>query len=372
MKTIASSLSTPALPVPRSLGHECTYWACQLFGWGLFGLTSHYGLQSASAELIARLVNIGSGLLLTHLLREIIRRRDWMAFSILKLSLSSIAAAALISALMTGAMVVCELVAERHGVGMPPIKEVPRWILVPTLAIFFAALILIWEGIYFGIHFYWRHQRDETERWKLEAALTTAELRALRAQLNPHFLFNCLNGLRALVGEDPERAQDIITRLAGVLRYSLQSGSTPTVTLERELQMVDDYLDLETVRFEERLQLRRKIDPATLAAHVPPMIVQTLVENAIKHGVSKDPQPGEITIVSRLTNEGVLITVSNHGEIEPNEQSTGLGLRNAADRLRRIFGPSASVTLEQLPDERLVRATLRFPLHQRSPLMVAP
>lgn len=355
----------------RGLWHECAYWVCQVLGWGLFILGSHYGHASVSVELAARLVNGGSGLVLTHLLREFIRRRDWIAFPIWKFFFYSISGALVIGTLMTVAMVLFEMVAERHGVGMQPIKEVPRWVLLPVLAIFFVVLVLIWEGIYFGVHLFWRHQREETERWKLETALTSAELGTLKAQLNPHFLFNCLNGLRALVVEDPARAQDVITRLASVLRYSLQSSATPTVTLERELQTVDDYLNLEAIRFEERLKVRREIDPASLGAQVPPMIVQTLVENAIKYGISKHLAPGEIEITSRLTNSEVMITVSNQGRIEPNPESTGLGLRNATDRLRRIFGAGASVTLEQLPNDQLVRATIRLPFHHQPPFAAA-
>jgi LytS/YehU family sensor histidine kinase len=262
-----------------------------------------------------------------------------------------------IGVLMTGLNVALTIVLKQFGIYPKPIFDPTHWEIASSDVVGLAILIGIWEALYFLIC---RYQRRQNARWKLEGDLTTAELRALKAQLNPHFLFNCLNGLRALIVEDPERAQHVVTRLASVLRYSLQSSSTPTVSLECELQTVDDYLELEAIRFEERLRVRRQIDPATLTTQVPPMVVQTLVENAVKYGVSKSPEPGEILIASSLTNEGVVITVANNGRIESASNSTGLGLANAMDRLRHLFGPTASVSLEQSSPE-VVTATIRLP-----------
>jgi LytS/YehU family sensor histidine kinase len=124
-----------------------------------------------------------------------------------------------------------------------------------------SATLLIWSLIYFGFHYVESTRKTEVEKWKLEVAVKEAELRALKSQMNPHFIFNCLNNIRGLIVEDPERAQTVVTQLASILRYSLQAGDTETVTLEEELQTVSDYLALEAVRLEERLQVKMDIDP---------------------------------------------------------------------------------------------------------------
>ena len=133
-----------------------------------------------------------------------------------------------------------------------------------------------------------RRRRDTLERQALELSLVArdAQLRALRAQVNPHFLFNSLNSLRGLITEDPARAAAMVTGFAGLMRYSLDSDSRETVTLAEEMEAVDDYLGLERVRFEDRLLVERAIAPEALEVRIPPMMVETLVENAIKHGIA--------------------------------------------------------------------------------------
>ena len=142
------------------------------------------------------------------------------------------------------------------------------------------AMDLYWIGIYAGVK---SRQLNKEKQVGLELALREAELRALEAQINPHFLFNCLNSIRALVVEDPTKAQDMITRFATLLRYNLNHDSRHTVPLSAEAEIVADYLALEKVRFEDRLRLQFAIDPGAASLLVPPMILQTLVENALKH-----------------------------------------------------------------------------------------
>jgi LytS/YehU family sensor histidine kinase len=228
------------------------------------------------------------------------------------------------------------------------------------MAVNVGAVYLTWCGIYFGVHILRRQQRGETERWKMEAALSSAELAALKAQLNPHFLFNALNGLRALVLEDPPRAQEVVTRLAAILRYSLQANERETVALSDELRMVDDYLELEAIRFEERLRVVRDISPATAAVPIPPMVVQTLVENAIKYGVSRRPEGGEIRLAARIDGEIMEVEVINSGALSPGGDGTGMGLRNAAERIHRLWGEAASLRVAENPAGS-VTATLRIP-----------
>ena len=206
-----------------------------------------------------------------------------------------------------------------------------------------------WRGLYFFYHLFDRFNRLGLERLRLAASVKEAELRALKSQINPHFIFNSLNSLRALIDEDPARARQAVTQLANLLRYSLQSGQLETVPFEEELGIVNDYLALEQVRHEERLRLRLDVAPETLQLPVPPMLLQTLVENAVKYGISRRPEGGEIAIVARCDLGVLRIQVTNPGELAAPaagaSTSTGVGLRNAAERLRLLFGEQATLQL---------------------------
>ena len=139
-----------------------------------------------------------------------------------------------------------------------------------------AVIVMGWTSVYFIYHVFDRYNRSELERLHLAAVVKDAELRALKSQVNPHFIFNSLNSVRALIDEDPDRARSAVTQLANMLRYSLQSGAKQTVAFEDELTVVNDYLALEQVRHEERLRLQLNIAPDTLRRVVPPMLLQTL------------------------------------------------------------------------------------------------
>jgi LytS/YehU family sensor histidine kinase len=207
-----------------------------------------------------------------------------------------------------------------------------------------------WHCVYFFYHLFDRLNRSEIERLRLVSHVKEAQLQSLKMQVNPHFIFNSLNSLRALIDEDPARARQSVTQLANLLRYSLQSGQLATVPFEDELRVVNDYLALEQVRHEERLRVRLDIAPDTLALPVPPMLLQTLVENAVKYGIATRAEGGEVAIVARCEGGALSIRVTNpgtlHGPASPaRATSTGVGLRNAADRLRLLFGERASLRL---------------------------
>lgn len=172
-----------------------------------------------------------------------------------------------------------------------------------------------------------------------------------------------MNSVRSLIDEDPERAQQAITRLATLFRYSLLSDSRQTAPLAEELRIVDDYLDLELLRFDSRLTIKREIESAALIHEVPPMMLQTLVENAIKHGVSKHEGPGYIAITVRglSTARSLEIVIENSGALNATDQgSTGTGIRNLQERLRCLYGSTASLILREEPPG-IVQATVRIP-----------
>jgi LytS/YehU family sensor histidine kinase len=187
-------------------------------------------------------------------------------------------------------------------------------------------------------------------------------LRLLQSQLNPHFLFNSLNGLRSLIADDPDRARDAVTQLSRILRYTLASSDEELMTLERELELVEDYLALESMRLADRLRIERDIDAAARTVRVPAMLLQTLVENAIKHGIAALKSGGTVRLGARVEKGELVLRVSNPRETDAAEPSaaTGTGLRNARQRLHLLFGERAQLNLD-LSDRSLATAEVRLP-----------
>jgi LytS/YehU family sensor histidine kinase len=203
----------------------------------------------------------------------------------------------------------------------------------------------------------------EIESLIWEAAVKDFELKTLKSQLNPHFMFNAMNSIRALIEEDPENAKAALTRLSNILRYSLKMERNETVPLEEEIQTVTDYLALEAVRFEERLNYELTIDPRSVNIEIPPMMIQTLVENGIKHGVTKRTAGGKITVNSKMNGTFLIIQIKNSGQIDENalRHSKGFGIDNTKQRLNLLYGDKAIFTIKnESPD--VVLAEIKIPI----------
>ena len=328
------------------------YWSFQFAGWlgySAIGLAINL-LNGASPGplLVGHVALVACSIGLTHLLRIDIRRqrREGRSPSAMPLFL---AARVLLISLVQAALVIGLNVALTGG----------GWDTTSIVALWWGMLLAtgVWTVLYIRFSERRRHAVREGE---LQLALREAELHALEAQINPHFLFNCLNSIRALVTIDPPRAQDMLTRLANVLRSSLRHDRGHTVPLAIELATVADYLALESVRFEERLQSQVVAGPEVTQCEVPPLVVQTLVENAIKHGIVHVAGPGILTVRGELEDGLLRLTVENTGTLggAPESQSR-LGLANVRDRLRLLYGDRASVHLEGADDR--VRATVLIP-----------
>src|SRR5258708_4374236 len=227
-----------------------------------------------------------------------------------------------------------------------------------------------WLCLYFFYHIFERLNRLQVDQLRLAASVKEAELRALKSQVNPHFLFNSLNSLRALIDEDAPRAREAVTRLANMLRYSLQSGQQETVPLDEEIRIVEDYLALEQIRHESRLRVRWEIAAEARLLNVPPMLLQTLVENAVKYGIGTRREGGELVISARIDGAALNIRVSNPGDLAAPTSaaaaragsSTGVGLRNASERLKLLFGHRATLSLLAEP-AGCVTADVLIPLN---------
>lgn len=211
-----------------------------------------------------------------------------------------------------------------------------------------------------------RFYRQLKERERLEEYLrvmaTEAELKALKAQINPHFFFNTLNTIAALIPTDPALAETSVERLAQMFRYALNGSERGQVSLAEELAFVDDYLEIERARFGERMQITREIDPRALSTSVPSLILQPLVENAVKHGHGDD---GRIALDIRVefTDEGVRIIIADQGPGMPSGyrigDGPGHGLRNVDERLRKTYGRGVEVRGNE-PEGTVV--TIRIPV----------
>lgn len=338
------------------MNRRLTYWWCQGGGWLLYtvvGLAIGFAFQPVSWRYAMTVfLNTGTGLALTHAWRAQIRLHGWMQRSWWALAPRLLGSGLLLATLWTALSVLMS-----YGLfGQQPESAV-------VLAIWFNwnMTLLIWALLYSGWHLVERYQQAEVQKWRLEAVIKDAELSALKAQLNPHFLFNALNSIRALIVENPARGQTAVTQLANILRYSLHASAAATISLRDELQFVHDYLALEKIRFDERLTVQTQCDDAALAYVVPPMIVQTLVENAIKHGIATRRQGGVVAVRAWVETAQFRIQVRNQGRLNQNLASPRLGLQNATERLQLLFGAQAVLTLTDNDDDWVI-ADLTLPL----------
>ena len=206
-----------------------------------------------------------------------------------------------------------------------------------TYAVFF----FLWSVMYFIYNYFESYNKS----LKLEASIKEIELSNLKSQLNPHFIFNALNSIRALVDENPAKSKLAINQLSNILRNSLVTEKRGLTGFDDELKVVKDYLGLESIRFEERLKTEFDIDPESSSFMVPPLMIQTLIENGIKHGISKLTQGGVIQLRTKVSDDHLKIHIRNSGKFILNanrSKSGGLGLENTRQRLKLIYGDEAS------------------------------
>ena len=215
---------------------------------------------------------------------------------------------------------------------------------------------IVW-GSFTGALYYWvivgvyqavLYRRLAT---RLGAELAQAQLDALRTQLQPHFLFNALNSATVLTTADPARASRVLLKLSELLRFTLDRAAPHEVSLRQELAQLEPYLEIQQIRFGARLAIAREMEPETLDALVPTLVLQPLVENAVRHGIEPNPAGGKVTIRSRATNGTLYLEVRDTGAGRPSDQkgSEGIGLANTRARLTRLYGASHQFELAPIP-----------------------
>lgn len=222
-------------------------------------------------------------------------------------------------------------------------------------------VLCLWTLIYMVVKQFRNNRQQQLKQVQLEVALQATELQALKAQLNPHFIFNCLNNMRALAIDDGATTRQMITHLSEILKYSFQYGEATHVTVAQEIQHVKNYLALEDIQFEQRLSYDFDVDPTVESLSIPFLSIQLLVENAIKHGIMGLTQGGHIHISVQVNGSQLVITVSNTGTLADGSKTNGVGLDNLQQRLQLFYGGQASFQLKATSDNQ-VTAQITLPM----------
>lgn len=335
------------------------YWTAQLFGWTSYCSLLSLSVYTNSPEkvnavfIVNILVLIMSGILVTHIQRVTFIKLGW-----LELRLPRLLPRLILSSFLSSLVIASIDIASDYLTGMnakkSPVNELSSMI-VTVFAVL--VLVLFWNAIYFTYHFFQKSRNQEIFNLELAASNKESELKNLRSQLNPHFLFNSLNSIRALVDIEPDKAKISITTLSNLLRQSLILGKENLVDLNRELSLAKSYLDLEKIRFEERLQVEWEIDNGLEFFQIPPFSMQMMVENAIKHGISNLKDGGVVKIKVYRHDTTVFLEVINSGDLK-DVVDLGVGIENIKQRLGLQYGDAAHFSLVE--NEGYVYAKMSF------------
>lgn len=315
------------------------YWIFQIAGWLLYALLNLFILSIAEKFegkiALSWLFQTAFLITISHFLRNIIVKRGW-----LKLLIKDLIPRVL------GAVLICSAITYIFTIGISIQLDLVDYnrdfntIFIILNILTFFVLFLFWAIIYFMYHYV----ENYNSNLRYEAAMNEIELNKLKSQLNPHFIFNALNSIRALVNENPAKAKTAITQLSNILRNSLIMDKQRLIRFSEEIQTVKDYLDLETIRFEERLKVQFDLHPKSDLFFVPPLMIQTLVENGIKHGISNLTAGGWLIIRTQVENSRLHIMIRNSGQFRKfrSTMGSGFGLENTKQRLKLIYGEEAS------------------------------
>jgi two-component system LytT family sensor kinase len=336
-----------------SMKKNTLYWICQIGGWFLFvmlefiGYGNIYGFNNLL--ILNVVINFFAGIILTHFYRLFIIRRSWINLPMKSLVPRAILGVGAISFILT----LLNVYLDRLTV--PLMNELPvDPILIFNYLFNWSKYILLWALVYHLFQYWERSLEAEKARYQLQAIIKENQYQNLKTQLNPHFLFNSLNSIRTLVDVNPDLSKEAITKLSSLLRSSLQMSREKTVTLKQELQTVADYLAIEKIRFDDRLQTTLHIKAETLTAKLPPMMLQTLVENAVKHGISKAKFGGQIEISAMLTQFHLHLEIINTGQYTPSKNDHGVGLENTRERLSILYDSNAAFSIENLNEQQVI------------------
>jgi sensor histidine kinase YesM len=346
-------IDSPARPILQGVGLDApffedknrAFWFLQSLGWsGYFFLRSLSGFANSMGPMwivhTALLTATGYSLtlLMGALFRRLIKMRViWTAI----LSLLAVIVASMAFSVIETWSYATFLKPDARPVGFEYLGAI----------LLNFALLAAWAALYYGINYYILLEEQIHHRERLESQASSAQLAMLRYQLNPHFLFNTLNSISTLVLlKQTERANAMLARLSSFLRYTLANESTAKVTLAQEVETLKLYLEIEKMRFEDRMRPHFRIDPETIGARLPSLLLQPLIENAIKYAVTPSEDGADIWLTASREGQAVRIEVADNGAEGADmaaTQSTGVGLANIRDRLQQAYGNAHGFTTKK-------------------------
>jgi two-component system LytT family sensor kinase len=333
------------------------YWYCQIFGWSFFVIINSIFLglsyQTTLKDYFFYFLTMPIGIGISHVYRLLIIRYNILTFKI-PIQLFLIIFFSIIKAIVFFFMTVG--LSRMFGL----VKTDLSYVYISSSVINFTVVFCLWNVIYFGFQYFQNYKRTEINSLRYLAASKESELNNLKAQLNPHFMFNSMNSIRALIDEDPAKAKIAITQLSNILRTTLLMDKGKEIVLKDEINLVKDYLNLEHIRYEERLSYEFKIADDVQNCMIPPFMIQTQVENAIKHGISKLPGNGNIIIEAFKLLDVLKIKISNTGKLNTDKPLTGIGFKNSIQRLELLYGNHGKIFINEV--NNLVVVEINIPL----------
>lgn len=340
------------------------FWLLQVMGWGAVNMLSVFLLRGLSTGflLYSILAGVFIGVFSTSILRYYLKRKiffdDFGLKEIVRIVVAGLVTSVVFGLLNLGFGYLYKFIGNLETeVDLKLLKLYDSfWLLI------FNSMFMVfgWIVCYLVIKLLLKLNANRIERLELNTTLKQAQLNTLKGQINPHFMFNSLNNIRGLMLEDVEKSRDMLTKLSEMLRYSLTKNNINAIALREELEMVDNYVDLAKIQYEDRMTFIKEIAPESLNMDIPPMIIQLLVENASKHGIGNLKEGGVIKLVTMIKDQVLDIQVFNSGHLKLDSSSTQLGLQNIRQRLKLLYGGKAKFSLEQLGDQ--VLAHIKIPV----------
>ncbi|MBW7867518.1 MAG: histidine kinase [Brumimicrobium sp.] len=335
------------------------YWIIQLTSWGVFCFIlaiANIVNEKENVEAISKIINKIFFLYIflitiSHTMRMVLIKRGWLDLKIIQLVPRAI-----------GLVIIASLflLALNEFVNFFIFNEVISYLEFFVNIWMYSLLLLVWLAIYLTNHLLDRSRIQEMNNLILQTSQTKTELKVLRDQLNPHFLFNSLNSIRALIETDPYHAKSAITNLSNLLRSSLALGKKTLVNLDEEIYLITEYLKLEKIRYEERLhyEINNNVHEPVI---IPPFLLQGMIENAIKHGISRLVNGGNIEININFKDDKLFLEVINSGkfsqEKEIDKPESRVGVENTRRRLDLLYGENAQFNIQNIEGD-LVKTTI--------------
>ena len=340
------------------------FWVLQLLGWGFINAIAALIPQNVSIEMtiFSVIVGIFIGILSTSILRWYLKRNvhfdSFGGKEIIKIIVSILVASTIFGLLnVFFGYIYLEFGPELTETEMHMLEGYDKFMVQVLNSVF---LVGAWAITYLVIKLLLKLNQNRIERLELNTTLKQAQLNTLKGQINPHFMFNSLNNIRGLMLEDVEKSREMLTKLSEIIRYSLTKNNINDIPVREELEVVDNYIDLSKIQFEDRLEFVKQVEKDTLDLRIPPMIIQLLIENAVKHGISNLKNGGRILLAIFKKDNDLIIEVRNTGKLNISQDSTKLGLKNIEQRLKLLYADKASFKLEEVSDE--VVAEIKIPL----------